>query len=134
MSEEVFLRASALRDYFKEVESTLSYEQKRAAIQTIRRETFELLNASGIPQPLLMLIVDLWGGAKTVIDRYPWGHEKMAAARIEASQPKPIGYKRLTTLLREQTGKSIDPARVRNWQRDPEYKHFVNVRREPKGD
>jgi hypothetical protein len=131
---DVFRRASGLRDRLKEVESTLSYEEKRAAKQAIKREAFELLNESDIPQPLRMLIVDLWGGPATVVDRYPWPPEKMAAAYIEASQAKPIRYKRLTTLLREHTGKSIDPARVKNWRRDPEYQYFVKVRREPKGD
>ncbi len=124
---DVFRRASALRhrlllatgrrepteDEKRKGLKKLEREKKRAEIQAIKKDAFELLNESSIPQPLRMLIVDLWGGSQTVIDRYPWVPEKMAAALIEASQPKPkIGYKRLTTLLRNlacppQTGPEV---------------------------
>lgn len=129
----VFQRASALRDRLKRAEAKYAREQKRPELQAIRREAFELLNESGIPQPLRMLIIDLWGGPKTVIDKYTWGKEKMAGALIEARQSKPIGVKRLATLLREETGKSVNPDEIKNWRRDPEYQYFVNVQREPRG-
>ena len=130
MSEEVFQRASALRERLKEVESTLGYEEKRAAKRAIRYECVELLYGCCIPQPLLVLIGELLGvpiGVKS------WPDGKMAAVLIEARQSKRIGVKRLATLLREETGKSVDPDQIKNWRRSPEYRYLVNVRREPKG-
>lgn len=132
---DVFQRASALRERLKQAEENYEREQKRGELQAIKRETFDLLNESGIPQPLRMLIIDLWGGAQTVIERpkYSWSKEKIAAALIEAKQLKPIGDKRLKTLLQEETGKSVKLNDIKNWRRSQSYKYFVAVRREPKG-
>ena len=130
---DVFQRASALRERLKQAEENYEREQKRGELQAIKREAFDLLNESGMPQPLRMLIIDLWGGPKTVIYRDTWSEEKMAAALIEARQSKPIGVKRLATLLREETGKSFNPDEIKNWRRSPVYKYFVAVRRETEG-
>lgn len=130
---DVFQRASALRERLKQAEENYEREQKRGELQAIKREAFDLLNESGIPQPLRMLIIDLWGGAQTVIDRYSWSEDKMAAALIEAKQLKPIGDKRLKTLLQEETGKSVKLNDIKNWRRSPAYKDFVAVRRETEG-
>ncbi len=131
---DVFRRASELRARLQHIEETIEREEKRAAIQAIKREVWEILNDQHMQQPLRMLIVDLWGGPKTVINRHSWSAEKLAAAKIEAEQPNPIGDKRVRTLLK---GKGWEATldQVKNWRRDPEYQRFVNVRSEiPKSE
>ena len=119
----VFHRASALRDRLREVEQTLQREEKRAALEEIRRETFALLSETRVPQPLKMLVLDLIGGSHLAVD--DWPATKTALARIEAKQPDRIGDRKLAKLLRDQTGENKDPTQIKRWREDQDYQFLV---------
>lgn len=127
---ETFHHAAALRDRLHALRKMPSYTADHGEMGDIRREAGNLLLQTSIPMPLKLLLFEL---AEIKTDKWP--EYKFRAARIESRQPSSIGYKRLTTLLREATGKDFDPARIRNWRRDPEYQRIVQqMRRTEEGD
>ena len=137
----VFHRAAAVRDRLREAEKNLTYEQKRTAKEGIKRETFELLSETYIPQPLKMLVLDLIRGYHVANHGWQAANKlytdergvqvdieqgaKTALARIDANQSSDIGNSRLARLLLDQTGKKIDKTQIKRWRQDPEYKFLV---------
>ncbi len=121
-------RAVNLRDRLGVIEAKTQREVKRAKIAQIKRETFELLHDADIPDPLRMLIVDLWGGMKGFLRRLD--KDRLTAAAIEGrhpvdltwQQPSTLGMKRLGVLLREELGGKTDFSKqITTWRDDPDY-------------
>ena len=101
---------------------------KRAKIIQIKRETFDLLHDADIPDPLRMLIVDLWGGSKGFLGRLD--EARLTAAAIEGQhpvdltgqRPSTLGIKRLGVLLRRELGVDTDFSKqITAWRDDPDY-------------
>ena len=125
---EIFRRAADLRNRLGVIEATTEREQKRPQVAQIKRETFELLHDADIPDPLRMLIVDLWGGSKGFLVRS--GKARIAAAAIEGQhpvdptgrRPSTLAKKRLGVLLREELGVDTDFSKqISAWRDDPDY-------------
>ncbi len=125
---EMFHRAVKLRNRLGVIQATTEREVKRAKIAQIKRETFHLLHDADIPDPLRMLIVDLWGGSKGFLGRS--GKARLTAAAIEGQhpvdptgqRPSTLGMKRLGVLLREELGVKADFSKqITTWRNDPDY-------------
>ena len=123
-----FHHAVNLRDHLGVIEATTEREQKRAQVAQIKRETFELLHDADIPDPLRMLIVDLWGGMKGFLRRS--AEARLTAAAIEGrhppdptgQRPSTLGKKRLGTLLRGELEVDTDfNKQIVAWRDDPDY-------------
>ena len=125
---EMFHRAVKLRNRLGVIQATTEREVKRAKIAQIKRETFHLLHDADIPDPLRMLIVDLWGGSKGFLGRLD--KNRLTAAAIErrhpvdltGQKPSTLGKKKLGVLLREELGVNTDFSKqIATWRDDPDY-------------
>ncbi len=126
---ETFHHAVNLRNRLGVIEAKTEREQKRAQIAQIKRETFELLHDADIPDPLRMLIVDLWGGEKGFLERLD--KARLTAAAIEGrhpvdptgKRPSALGKKKLGALLRKELGieKTDFSKQIAAWRDDPDY-------------
>ena len=124
---EIFYRAADLRSRFQEVEKTKEREEKRALVAEIKDETFRLLNDADLPDPLRMLIVDLWEG-DSFLGKPQWA--KFTAAAIEGrhpvdptgGRPSTLGKRKLGKLLRDELGVETDFSKqIAEWRNDPDY-------------
>ena len=125
---KTFNHAVILRDRLGVIEATTEREAKRAQRAQIKRETFDLLHDADIPDPLRMLIVDLWGGSKGFLGRLD--ENRLTAAAIEGQhpvdltgqRPSTLGIKRLGVLLRRELGVDTDFSKqITAWRDDPDY-------------
>ena len=125
---KTFNHAVILRDRLSVIEAKTTREVKRAQVTQIKRETFDLLHDADIPDPLRMLIVDLWGGSKGFLGRLD--KARLTAAEIEGrypvdptgQRPSALGKKKLGALLREELGVDTDFSKqITAWRDDPDY-------------
>ena len=133
----VFRRAADLRETFQEIVEQTSMEQKRARIIALKREALNLLHEAGLPHPLKMLMVDLWGGfgfaerhnpvmftAAQIEAKHPYNHEY-------ANNPSTLGKTKLSRLINEELSDTKDYTRqIVRWRNDPSYWELVFNHRE----